>query len=51
MFYGKCVHEGDNSVNNPDIYSVEGNTRLSPGLRTLTTGIVLKIRFVFNPVP
>jgi len=42
MFYG-----GDNSVNNQKIYNVEGNNRLLPGLQPLTTGSVLKMRFLF----
>ena len=27
MLYGKFVDEGDNPVNNPKIYNVEGNNR------------------------
>ena len=47
MFYGKFADKGNNPVN---IYNVEGNNRLSPGLQPLTTGSVLKIPF-FSPVP
>ena len=28
-FYGKFANEGDNPVNNPNIYNVEENNRLS----------------------
>jgi hypothetical protein len=35
-------------VNNPNIYNVEGDNRLSPGLQSLTTGSVLKILFFFS---
>ena len=40
MFYGKFADEGDNPVNN--IYDVEGDNRLSPGLQHLTTGSALE---------
>jgi hypothetical protein len=50
MFYGKFANEGDNRVNNPNIYNVEEDNRLSPGLQSMTTGSVLKI-WVFSPVP
>jgi hypothetical protein len=36
MFYGKFDDKGDNPVNYPSIYNVEGNNRLSPGLRSTT---------------
>jgi len=45
MFFGKFADEGDNLVDNPNIYNVEGDNRLSSGLLTLTTGSVLKILF------
>jgi hypothetical protein len=45
MFYRKCDDEGNNPVDNPNIYNVEGDYRLSPSLQPLTTGSVLKIRF------
>ena len=54
MFFGKFADEGDNPVNNPNIYNVDGDNRLSPGLQPLTSGSVLKIRLIcvfFNPVP
>jgi hypothetical protein len=41
MFYGKFADEGDNLVNNPNIYNVEGDSRLPHGLRQ----DVLKIFF------
>jgi hypothetical protein len=31
MFFGKIFDEGENSLNNPDIYNAEGDNRLSPG--------------------
>jgi hypothetical protein len=33
MFYRKYADEGDNPVDNPNIYNVEENNRLSPGLQ------------------
>ena len=39
---------GDNLVDNPKIYNVEGDNRLLFGLQTLTTGSVLKILFFFQ---
>ena len=45
MFYRKFDDEGNNPVDNPNIYNVEGDYRLSPSLQPLTTGSVLKIRF------
>jgi len=51
MFYRKFADKGDNLVNNPNIYNVEGDNRLSPGLQPLTTGSMLKIRFFFSPIP
>ena len=44
MFFVKFADEGDNPVNNPNMYNVEGDDRLSPDLQHLTTGSVLKIR-------
>ena len=45
MFYGKFPDEGNNLVDNPNIYNVEGDNKLSPGLQTLTSESVFKIRF------
>ena len=45
MLYRKFYDEGNNPVNNPIIYNVEGDNKLSPGLQPLTTGSVLKILF------
>jgi len=39
-FFGKFVDNGDNPVNKPNIYNVEGNIRLSPGRQSMTTGSV-----------
>ena len=50
MFYGIFDDERNNPVDNPNIYNVEGDNRLLPGLQSLTTGIVLKIFFFFSPV-
>jgi len=33
----KFAEEGDNPVNNPHIYNVEGTNRLSPGLPQVVT--------------
>ena len=41
MFYGKFVDEEDNRVNNPSIYNVEGDNRLSPGLQQVFPGLTL----------
>ena len=44
MFLGNFADEGDNLVNTQTyIINVEGDSRLSPCLQPLTTGIVLKI--------
>jgi hypothetical protein len=32
IFHGKCVDEGDNPVDNPNIYNIKGDNRLSLGL-------------------
>ena len=45
MFYGKFADEGNNLVDNPNIYNVEGDYKLSPGLQPLTPESVFKIRF------
>jgi hypothetical protein len=45
MLYGKFANEGNNPVNNPNIYNVQGENRLSPGLQPLTTGSVFNILF------
>ena len=37
MFYVKFADEGNNLVNNPSIYNVEGNNRLFYDLILLTT--------------
>ena len=34
MFYWKFAEEGDNTVNKLNIYNVEGDNKLSPGLST-----------------
>jgi hypothetical protein len=34
MFYWKFADEGDNTVNKLNIYNVEGDNKLSPGLST-----------------
>ena len=39
MFYGKFADEEDNRVNNPSIYNVEGDNRLSPGLQQVAPGL------------
>jgi hypothetical protein len=46
MFFVKFADEGDNPVNNPNMYNVEGDDRLSPDLQHLTTGSLLKIRIL-----
>ena len=51
MFYEKVHDKGDNLVDNPNIHNVEGDNWLSPGLQPLTTASVVKIFFLFNPVP
>jgi hypothetical protein len=49
MFFGNIAAEGDNPLNNLDIYNVEGDNRLSPGRQSLKTGSVLKIlNRIFN---
>ena len=45
MFYRKFFKEGDNTVGNPNIYYVEDDNRLSPGLQPLKNESVLKILF------
>ena len=50
MFYGKFADKGNNLVDNPNIYNVEGDNKLSPSLQPLTTGSVLKICVVFVSV-
>ncbi len=45
MFNGKFADDENNPVNNTNIYNVEGDNRLSPGLQFLTNGSVLKICF------
>ena len=37
MSNGKFDDEGDNPVDNPNIFNVEGDDRLLPGLQPLTT--------------
>jgi hypothetical protein len=49
MLYGKC-DDDFNPVDNQNMHNVEGDQRLSPGLQSLTTRNMLKIRFVC-PVP
>ena len=48
MFFGNFADEVDNPVNNLNIYNVEGDTRLSPGVQPLKTGSVLKTRVFFQ---
>jgi hypothetical protein len=36
MFFGKFADEGDNTVNDPSIYYVEGTNMLSPSLQPPT---------------
>jgi len=43
MFYGKFADEGNHLVDNPNIYNVEGDNMLSPGLPPITTESVFKI--------
>jgi hypothetical protein len=45
MFYENVYDKGDNLVDNPNIYNVEGDNWLSPGLQPLTTTSVVKILF------
>ena len=45
MFYGKFADKGDNPVNNTNIYNIERDNKLSPGLQPLTTESMLKILF------
>ena len=47
-FYRKFDDERDNPVDNPNMYNIEGDNRLLPGLQPLTTGSVLKILFFFS---
>jgi hypothetical protein len=51
MFYGEYADEGNNPVDNPNIYNVEGDNRLSPGLLPLTTGSVWKSRIFLSWIP
>ena len=50
MFFGKFADGGDNTVNDPSIYNVEGTNMLSPSLQPPTTGNVLIICVFFIPV-
>ena len=45
MFYGKFADEGINPMDNLNIYNVEGDNMLLPGLQPLTTESVFKICF------
>ena len=47
--YGKFDDEGNNPVKNPNIYDIEGDNRLSPGLQPMTTVSVLKTGFFLKP--
>jgi hypothetical protein len=47
--YGKFDDEGNNPVKNPNIYDIEGDNRLSPGLQPMTTVSVLKTVFFLKP--
>jgi len=51
MFYGTFADEGNNLVDNPNIYNEERDNKLSPGLQPLTPESVFKIRFFNSPVP
>ena len=51
MFYEKFADEGNNLVDNPNIYNVERENKLSAGLQPMTTESVFKIRFFNSPVP
>ena len=51
MFFGKNADKGDNPLNNPDIYNVDRDNRLSIGRQYQTTGGVLKIRGFYSSVP
>ena len=46
MFYRKLSDKGNNLVDNPNIYNVEEDNKLSPGLQPLTTDSVFKIYFL-----
>jgi hypothetical protein len=46
MFYGKFADKGDNPVNNTNIYNIERDNRLSPGLQPLTTESMLILFFL-----
>jgi len=48
MFFGNFADEVDNPVNNLNIYNVEGDNRLSPGVQPLKAGSVLKTRVFFQ---
>ena len=48
MFNRKFDEEGNNLADNPYIYNVEEDDRLSPGLQSLTTRSVSKILFFFQ---
>ena len=37
MFFGRFTDEGNNTVNNLNIYNVEEDNRMSLGLQPLTT--------------
>jgi hypothetical protein len=45
LVHGKCVDEGDNTVDNPNIYNIKGDNRLSLGLQPLTTRNAIIILF------
>lgn len=48
MYFCIFDNEWDNPVNNPSIYIVEGDNRLSLGLQPLTIGSALKIFFFLS---
>ena len=45
MFYGKFDDQGNNPVDNSNVYNVGGDNILSPGLQHMKTESKLKIRF------
>ena len=50
MFFEQFPDQGDNPVNNPNIYNVEGDNRLSPGLQAPDNRKLLKNN-LFSLVP
>ena len=48
VFCGIFAEEGYHPMYTPNIYNVEEDNALSLGLKTPTTGTVLKIRYIFS---